>query len=73
MTAERDVFPVTPEEPVLKVTVYLKSGATVSFPGQYMVRGNQQGFAVVAPLEVPFVDFDAVALIVQEPWPEGQR
>lgn len=70
MSVTRSVEPVTDDRPVMKVTVYLKSGAVVTFPGRVVHNSNGYGIATVAPMEIGFVDFDAVALIIQEPWME---
>ncbi len=70
MSVTRSVEPVTDDRPVMKVTVYLKSGAVVSFPGRYVDDGNRRGFLTTVPMEIRFVDFDAVALVIQEPWTE---
>lgn len=68
MSVTRSVEPVTDDRPVMKVTVYLKSGSVVSFPGRYINDRNGRGFLTAAPMEIGFVDFDAVALVIQEPW-----
>lgn len=50
------------------VTVYLKSGAVVTFPGQYVEYRGEPRFAALAPLQIPFTDMSAVALVLTEPW-----
>lgn len=70
MSAEYSREPITPERPVMKVTVYLKSGAVITFPGRYVTRNGSTGFATVPPLEIPFFAPDALAFVIQEPWTE---
>lgn len=69
----RQTIPVTDAGPVLKVTVYLKSGSVVTFPGRYTEKDGYPAFMTQVPVELPYFDLAAVEMVIQEPYPETVR
>ena len=65
-----DAERITSDRPPMKVTVYLKSGNVVTFPGRVFKEHGRTGIATLADQSMEYLDWDSVEMITQQPWTE---